>query len=308
MTLAPADTANHDRAATLARRVPDAAERASILRALTVWTGDAVLAEDLAQQTMLTALTSDRQPESDAERKPGLFGIARNMLLRWRREQGRHGRQIAPAPESERHLMAAAAEDIIDTIVEREDVVAILDGALSRIPPESRQALLLRYVEDLPQREVAARLGIGEGALEGKLHRGKRAMNRILLTERADLAIAMGLLSDRDAWFDTKMWCFECGKQRLLARWTDEGDLWVDCPACEAAPMNGARSCVIRTFDAEQGIRPRFGDPRTTPIAIAIRNLLASVYDVSANGLETVRTCVRCGGPVVVGIVPETEQ
>jgi len=298
MTLAPADTANHDRAATPARRVPDAAERASILRALTVWTGDAVMAEDLAQQTMLAAWTSDRQPESDAEWKPWLFGIARNMLLRWRREQGRHGRQIAPAPESERHLMAAASEEVIEAIVEREDVVAILDGALSRIPPESRQALLLRYVEDLPQREVAARLGIGEGALEGKLHRGKRAMHRILLTERGDLVARMGLLADRDTWFDTRIWCFECGKQRLLARWTEGGDLWVDCPACEAAPMHGARSTMMRTFDAEQGIRPRFGDPTTTPLRQMMYNLLASVYEASADGLDTVRSCPRCGGTV----------
>jgi ribosomal protein S27AE len=92
------------------------------------------------------------------------------------------------------------------------------------------------------------------------------------------------------------MWCQQCGRQRLLARWTDGGDLWVDCPACEAAPMNGGRSCVIRTFDADQGIRPRFGDPRTTPIATAIRDVLASVYDASADGLETRRTCARCGG------------
>jgi len=181
------------------RRIPDAQTRAALLRALTVWCGDPIAAEDLTQQTLLAAWTSNRQPEAEDEWTPWLFGIARNMLLRWRRDQARHGRRVAPAPESERHLMAATAEDIIDTIVDRADAVEILDGALSRIPPESRHALLLRYVEDLPQREVAARLGIGEGALEGKLYRGKRAMGRILLTERADLPVRMGLLSDRDS-------------------------------------------------------------------------------------------------------------
>lgn len=280
------------------RRIPDPETRSSLLRALTIWCGDPAAAEDLTQQTMLAAWTSDRQPDPDEEWTPWLFGVARNMLLRWRREQARHGRKLAPPPESERHLMAAGSENVIDKLVEREDVVTILDGALARIPAESRQALLLRYVEELPQREVAARLGIGEGALEGKLHRGKRAMYRILLTERSDLAVAMGLLSDRDAWFATNIWCSECGKQRLVARWTEAGDLWVDCPACEAAPMNGERSTMIRTFDAAQGILPRFGDPRTTPIANSIRDVLASVYDASTNGLDTVRTCPRCGGIV----------
>lgn len=284
--------------ATRQQRTPDAESRAAILRALTVWSGDPIAAEDLTQQTLLAAWTSDRQPDADDEWTPWLFGIARNMLLRWRREQARHGRRTAPAPESDRHLMAATNEEVIDAIVDREDIVAILDGALSRIPPESRRALLLRYVDDLPQREVAARLGIGEGALEGKLHRGKRAIGRILLTERADVAVRMGLLNDRDTWFDTNIWCQECGKQRLLARWTEAGDLWVDCPACEAAPMNGARSTMIRTFDADQGIRPRFGDPSTTSIATAIHDVLSSVYEASTDGLDTVRTCPRCGGTV----------
>lgn len=290
------------------RRTPDEASRASLLRALTVWCGDPVAAEDLTQQTLLAAWMSDRQPESDVEWTPWLFGVARNMLLRWRRDQARHGQKVAPAPESERHLMTAAAEDIIDTIVDRADVVEILDKALARIPAESRKALLLRYVEDLPQREVAARLGIGEGALEGKLHRGKRAIGRILLTERADLAVSMGLVNERDTWFTTNIWCFECGRQRLLARWTDAGDLWVDCPACEAAPMNGTRSTVIRTFDADQGIRPRFGSPSTIPLGDTIRNVLESVYTASADGLDTRSVCPRCGGEVRPGIVDPADS
>lgn len=285
------------------RRIPDAQTRSALLRALTVWCGDPVAADDLTQQTLLAAWMSDRQPDADAEWTPWLFGIARNMLLRWRREQARHGRRVAPAPESERHLMAAATDDVVDAIADRADIMEILDGALSRIPAASRRALLLRYVEDLPQREVAGRLGINEKTLEGKLHRGKRAMNRILLTERADLAIEMGLLRDRDAWFPTKFWCEQCGRQKLLARWTESGDLWIDCPACEAAPMNGGRSCVIRTFDAVQGVRPRFGDPRDTPIRTAIRNALSHVYGASAAGLDTRTPCPRCGGQVSPGVV-----
>lgn len=289
--------------ASTVRHEPDEALRSSLLRALTVWCGDRVAAEDLVQQTLLAAWTSDRQPEEDEEWRRWLFGIARNMLLRWRREQALHGRRLAPAPESERQLMAASTGGVIDSLVERTDIIAILDGALARIPAESRRALLLRYVEDLPQREVAARLGVSEGALEGKLHRGKRAMGRILLTEQSDLAVAMGLLGDRDTWFRTNVWCEQCGQHQLEARWTDEGDLWVDCPACAAAPMNGARSCVIRTFDAYQGVRPRHGDRRDTPIASAISNALANVYDASAHGLDTRRTCPRCGGPVRVSVV-----
>lgn len=285
------------------RHHPDEALRSALLRALTTWCEDPVAAEDLTQQTLLAAWTSDRQPEADEDWRRWLFGIARNILLRWRRDQARHGRRLATAPENESQLMAASTDDVIDMLADRADIVAILDGALARIPAESRRALLLRYVDDLPQREVAARLGIGEGALEGKLHRGKRAMSRILLTERADLAVEMGLLSDRDAWFQTGLWCEQCGQHQLVARWTLDGDLWVDCPACAAAPMNGARSCVIRTFDAYQGVKPRFGDPRSTPFRAAYRAVMASIYDPTADGLDTRRACPRCGGDVRVSVV-----
>lgn len=69
--------------------------------------------------------------------------------------------------------------------------------------------------------------------------------------------------------------------------------------------MNGVRSTAIRTFDADQGIRPRFGDPRTTPINEAICNALSSMYDATADGLDTERVCPRCGGVLVTSIVPE---
>jgi ribosomal protein S27AE len=67
--------------------------------------------------------------------------------------------------------------------------------------------------------------------------------------------------------------------------------------------MNGARSCVIRTFDADQGIRPRFTDPHATSFDTAYRRLLASVYEASADGLDTRRTCPRCGGQVRPSVV-----
>jgi RNA polymerase sigma-70 factor (ECF subfamily) len=43
--------------------------------------------------------------------------------------------------------------------------------ALSKLRPEERTLIHLRYVEDLTQGEVAARLGVPEGTVKVRLHR-----------------------------------------------------------------------------------------------------------------------------------------
>jgi RNA polymerase sigma factor (sigma-70 family) len=49
-----------------------------------------------------------------------------------------------------------------------------LAAALDRLPERCRQVVWLRRVEDLPQKEVAARLGIGEKTVEKQVAKGMR--------------------------------------------------------------------------------------------------------------------------------------
>ena len=52
--------------------------------------------------------------------------------------------------------------------------------ALSRIPPQQRQALVLREFEGRSYKEIAEILGIPIGTVMSRLHRGRRALEKRL--------------------------------------------------------------------------------------------------------------------------------
>lgn len=280
------------------QKAPAQADRDALVRAFTAWTGDRDVADDLAQETLYAAWSSNRQPEADDEWRPWLFGVARNILLRWRRDQAKHERRVASAPESAYHLLAAAADDDLDALLTRKDIVDILDAALERLPKETRQALLLKYIDDLPQAEIAGRMGVHEKALEGRLHRGKRAVHRFLITERADSAVSLGLVSEPDTWVETGIWCSICGKRQLQGRWFESGDLRLDCMSCDNWLMQGERSHFFSTGAGDQGVPPPFASGHRPSFRVAVDTFLARFHKRFGTGVEGSYDCPRCGGPI----------
>lgn len=51
-----------------------------------------------------------------------------------------------------------------------------LDAALNRLPPDHREILLLREVEDMSYSEIGAALGITEGTVKSRLARAREAL------------------------------------------------------------------------------------------------------------------------------------
>lgn len=68
---------------------------------------------------------------------------------------------------------------------------AALTAALTTLPPRQAMALVLRYVHDLPDREIAAALGCRRGTANALLSRGREALRRI--PELQELANAQEL-------------------------------------------------------------------------------------------------------------------
>jgi hypothetical protein len=102
------------------------------------------------------------------------------------------------------------------------------------LPDATRTVLVERYIEESPQAEVATRLGLSEGAVEARLHRGKIALHKVLTTEFRDEATAYGLINPDDGgWQETRIWCMECGQHRLFGRFgKDHTELTLRCPGC----------------------------------------------------------------------------
>jgi RNA polymerase sigma-70 factor (ECF subfamily) len=135
--------------------------------------GSVGVAEDLTAETFLAAAAAvrDDRPNRPAPTvsTPWLIGVARHKLVdHWRRLE-----------REQRGLAAVAREP--DPPEEPWD--ARLDGArardtLSQLGAHHRAALTLRYLDDLPVREVAAVLGRTEHATEALLVRARSAFRR----------------------------------------------------------------------------------------------------------------------------------
>jgi RNA polymerase sigma factor (sigma-70 family) len=131
-------------------------------------TGDADAAHDLTAETFAQAwLARTRfRDEAGGSAGPWLFAIARHVLLASVRKR-RLERTASERLGLERAPAAAEPE---------EAWLEGLDEALAGLPEGQREALRLRFVDDLPYDGVAASLGTTPAAARVRVHRGLAAL------------------------------------------------------------------------------------------------------------------------------------
>lgn len=213
-------------------------QRARLTRLCARLTGDADAAEDLAQETLLEAWRATHKLRDADGLAPWLSAIARNVCLRWARSRGaelahraRPGAFADAAPYDTGDLDAFLAETLamvgdegdFTVELERQELATLLDRALALLPAETRLALVESAIHATPQAEIAARLGLSEGALRVRLSRGRLALRHALTTDLRDEADALGLrLPPREreddatnGWQATRIWCPFCGRHTL---------------------------------------------------------------------------------------------
>jgi RNA polymerase sigma factor (sigma-70 family) len=196
-------------------------------------------AEDLVQETLLEAWRH-QQALRDVQRRGAWFaGIARNICLRWLRSRERDARHVfrsAPAEDDASGTFEdGLADDFdIELVLERKELVELLDRALALLPEETRTVLIQRYVEESPLAEIAGQLGTNTGAVAMRLQRGKLALRRVLTQEMKHEAALYLPSTSTEAWETTPLWCHVCGRQRLLGQHDPvEGKLLLFCPHCD---------------------------------------------------------------------------
>lgn len=147
-------------------------ERGRLMRLCARLSSDVDAAEDLAQETLLEAWRHLQELRDPERRSPWLSGIARNVCLRWTRSRARDRAQLLQPNQSEASLdLEERLADSFDLELEleRDELVALLDRAMALLPPETRAVLIARYIRDSPHAEIAAWLGLSDGAVKMKL-------------------------------------------------------------------------------------------------------------------------------------------
>jgi RNA polymerase sigma-70 factor (ECF subfamily) len=141
-------------------------------------------AEDIAQESLLSALHSVAQLRSPEAFHVWLFRIVRNACYRQRRVS-RHAAQ-APVPLDEvpeTALLAEAATEEAswpEQMLLRDETRRVVQEAISRLPAQDRLIVLLRDFENLSTEEVAQIMDLGLSATKMRLQRARQKLRREL--------------------------------------------------------------------------------------------------------------------------------
>ena len=135
-------------------------------------------AEDALQATYLNACRSLLAGFEPKVAQAWLFKVAHNVCLTKRRSSWRRSRVERPQD-------IQSIEEFIAAPEERGPELMGIEDALADLPPQQRRAILLREWQGLSYREVAAEMGLSQGAVETLIFRARRSLASALEPERA---------------------------------------------------------------------------------------------------------------------------
>lgn len=133
------------------------------------------VAEDVVQETMINVWTkAGFYDPGKGSALAWIFTIARNLRIdRIRRETSR--------PISELGDFDAPSDDRgSEEIVLQKDEARTVTRALSKMPPEQMEILVLSFIEDVTQAEIARRLGLPISTVKSRMRRAYSALRTTL--------------------------------------------------------------------------------------------------------------------------------
>jgi RNA polymerase sigma-70 factor (ECF subfamily) len=147
-----------------------------LVRYLLYLTGRREYAEDLAQETWIRVLQRGSQYNGRQRFDPWLFAIARNLAIDYLRKK-RKAVQTASLPDDrdEILLVSSSGPSPFEAAARSEDAIR-LAGQLQILSPLYREALLLRFQEDLSLAEIAQVLGAPVTTVTSRIYRGLAAL------------------------------------------------------------------------------------------------------------------------------------
>jgi RNA polymerase sigma-70 factor (ECF subfamily) len=150
-----------------------AASYDDLARTLTIALADRAAAEEAAQEALTRALRRWRHVRTLDRPEGWLYVVAMNHVRdRWRRERREPRWEVefdAPTPDPSGGVATA---------------VSVRD-AITTLPARQREAVVLRYLADLPLADVAEAMGCAVGTVKATLHQALRSL-RVELEEDDD--------------------------------------------------------------------------------------------------------------------------
>ncbi len=258
------------------------------------------IAEDLAQETLLEAWKHKDSLRNKQRRGAWIFGIARNVCLRWLRKQRRDMSYLLQV-SSEQETVPPGLEEVladdfdVEHVLERKELIELLDRALALLPAQTRTVLIQRYVEESALAEIAAKLGTNASTIAMRIQRGKLLLRHILIDEMNEEESYPEYIST-EQWEVTPLWCYICGQHHLLGqRDPDLGKLMLKCPGCNVGSDEILNKNQLSALKGIRGYKPLYARLASWCNRYYRMGLANSAID-----------CIQCGRTIPVAItVPE---
>jgi RNA polymerase sigma-70 factor (ECF subfamily) len=139
-------------------------------------TSDRYDAEDLTARTFYKALANlEGYRYRGLPFSAWLYRIAHNLVANWHRDRKRR----AGVPLDELAALGRGRHSAVE-FVESNERAEALRGAISRLPRDRQELLVLKYSTDLSNREIGEVMGRSEGAIKALYHRTLTALRRDL--------------------------------------------------------------------------------------------------------------------------------
>jgi len=147
-----------------------------LVRYLLYLTGRREYAEDLAQETWIRMLQRGSQYNGRQPFDPWLFAIARNLAIDYLRKK-RKAVQTGSLPDDHDAVLLLPSSDPspFEAAARSQDAMR-LAGRLQILAPLYREALLLRFQEDMSLPEIAQVLGAPVTTVTSRIYRGLAAL------------------------------------------------------------------------------------------------------------------------------------
>lgn len=132
------------------------------------FTGDAAEAEDLAQEAFIRVFEASSRYKPTASFRTYIYRILNRLCLD-------HIRKMRPVPTDELLPVTDPAPSP-DEAIRRKERDALVQEAVSALPPNQRMAIVLHYFEGLGWSEIADAMGVSSKAVERLLARGRKSL------------------------------------------------------------------------------------------------------------------------------------
>jgi len=147
-----------------------------LVRYLLYLTGRREYAEDLAQETWVRVLQRGSQYNGRQRFDPWLFAIARNLAIDYLRKKRKAVQTDSLRNDRDAMLLVPSSGPSPFEDAARSQDAMRLAGRLQILPPLYREALLLRFQEDLSLPEIAHVVSAPVTTVSSRIYRGLAAL------------------------------------------------------------------------------------------------------------------------------------